>query len=194
MSWNKKSAFQLLKKIILVYLTQGGNYHTRGSDRMLGEKTTRTPGIAGQVRARLTPSIMKRLRSSSPCPSFPSPEILSYLPVTTPYTHTHWRSSELLYNWEIPSLTESQFNVTFNWACIETRGSRARSWLSSQSFDLAGRTRTKQLVSSHTPLDKHSTASFVNLRLRILGKQTGLPLRNEKVQVTSALWGKPPAT
>lgn len=98
MSWNKKSAFQLLKKIILVYLTQGGNYHTRGSDRMLGEKTTRTPGIAGQVRARLTPSIMKRLGSSSPCPSFPSPEILSYLPVTTPYTHTLkvlWASLQL---------------------------------------------------------------------------------------------------
>lgn len=56
-------------------------------------------------------------------------------------------------------------------------------------LDLAGRTGTKQFLPSYTPPDEHSTASFVNLRLRIPGKNTGLPLRNEKVQVTSGLWG-----
>lgn len=58
-------------------------------------------------------------------------------------------------------------------------------------LDLAGRTGTKQFLPSYTPPDEHSTASFVNLRLRIPGKNTGLPLRNEKVQVTSGLWGHP---
>lgn len=75
----------------------------------------------------------------------------------------------------------------------ETR-SRSRLDVVLGLLDLAGRAGPKQLLPSYTPLDEHSTASFVNLRLRIPGKKTGLPLRDEKVQVTSGLWGQHLAT
>lgn len=82
-------------------------------------------------------------------------------------------------------------NLTFNalYRGKEETLSHSRLDVVLNLLDLVGRTGTKQFLPSYTPLDEHSTASFVNLRLRIPGKNTGLPLRNEKVQVTSGLWG-----
>lgn len=93
---------------------------------------------------------------------------------------------------QLPSFTKSHLDLTFTCASTETQGRRCLS-LYSQSLTLqAGPEASSCSLLSH--LDRHSTASFVNLRLKIPSEQTGLPLIKEKVQVTSALWGQPPAT
>lgn len=131
-----------IAKKILVYLTQGRNLLSRGTgqDARHCGPAQRPPNSTHHT----APWTKQPSSSTMPTPQGP----LSFFTAR-----------------QIPSFTKSHLDLTFTCASTETRGRHCLS-LYSQSLTLqAGPEASSCSLLSHP--DRHSTASFVNLRLKI---------------------------